>query len=111
MKDDPITLAEIQALFGADVPNAALEVFPETAQPLTMDELRIALRMISTSQLEFRHRLIENAFSWALQDCNYLNPTYMNRLIAETIAGMKPEQAAEWNATAREIAARKEKFS
>lgn len=56
----------------------------------------------------FLHRLIENAFSWALQDCNHLNPKYMDRLIAETIGGMKPEQAAEWNATAREIAARKE---
>ncbi len=53
----------------------------------------------------FLHRLIENAFSWALQDCNYLNPKYMDRLIAETIGGMKPEQAAQWNATAPEIAA------
>jgi hypothetical protein len=56
----------------------------------------------------FLHRLIENAFSWALQDCNYLNPKYMDRLIAETISGMKPEQAAEWNATAPEIAARRQ---
>jgi hypothetical protein len=45
----------------------------------------------------FLHRLIENAFSWALKDCNYLNPKYMDRLIAETITGMKPEQAAKWN--------------
>ncbi|NTF17987.1 hypothetical protein G6L37_06190 [Agrobacterium rubi] len=52
------------------------------------------------------HRLIENAFSWALQDCNYLNPKYMDRLIQETSAGMKPEQAADWNATAPEQAAR-----
>jgi hypothetical protein len=56
----------------------------------------------------FLHRLIENAFSWALQDCNYLNPKYMDRLIAETISGMKPEQAAEWNATAPEIASRRQ---
>lgn len=58
---------------------------------------------------EFLHQLIENAFSWALQDCNYLSPKYMDRLIAETRAGMKPEQAATWNATAQEQAARKGK--
>jgi hypothetical protein len=55
----------------------------------------------------FLHRLIENAFSWALQDCNHLNPKYMDRLIAATILGMTPEQAADWNATAPEQAARK----
>lgn len=57
----------------------------------------------------FLHRLIENTFSWAMQDCNYLSPKYMDRLIAETILGMKPEQAAVWNATAPEQAARNQK--
>jgi hypothetical protein len=51
---------------------------------------------------EFLHRLIENAFSWALQDCNYLSPKYMDRLLAATREGMTPEAAAFWNATARE---------
>lgn len=56
---------------------------------------------------EFLHRLIENAFSWALEDCNYLNPKYMDRLIAATEGGMKPEEAAVWNATEKEQAARR----
>lgn len=72
------------------------------AQGLTVEDFRI-----ESAQDGFLHRLIENAFSWALQDCNYLHPKYMDRLIAETIRGMKPEQAAEWNATAPEQATRK----
>jgi len=71
------------------------------AQGLALEDFRI-----EAAQDGFLHRLIENAFSWALQDCNYLNPKYMDRLIAETIRGMNPEQAAEWNATAPQQAAR-----
>lgn len=55
------------------------------------------------SQDGFLHRLIENAFSWALRDPNHLNPKYMDRLIAETVRGMSPEMAAAWNATTTEM--------
>jgi hypothetical protein len=110
--DDPITVDELRSLFGEDAPNAGLEVlFPGLSKPLNTADLRTALRVISTEQMRFRHRLIENAFSWALQDCNYLNPKYMNRLIAETLAGMKPEQAAEWNATLPKIAVKGDRFA
>lgn len=98
--DDQITIEEIKALFGDEIPIVAFKLlFPEKSKPLTSNELRTALRSLSSSQREFQHRLIENAFSWALQDCNYLNPKYMDRLIEESKLGMKPEQAAGWNAT------------
>ncbi|MNU30403.1 hypothetical protein D3C71_188880 [compost metagenome] len=97
---DQITIEEIEALFGDEIPMVAFKLlFPEKSKPLTLHELRTALRSLSSSQRKFQHRLIENAFSWALQDCNYLNPKYMDRLIGETMLGMKPEQAAGWNAT------------
>ncbi|WP_026618314.1 hypothetical protein M728_000350 [Ensifer sp. WSM1721] len=69
---------------------------------------QIVERLLAAWQRErdFTHRIIENAFSWALKDCNYLNPKYMERLIAETYQGMKPEQAAIWNATVPERAGR-----
>lgn len=96
---DQITIEEIEALFGDEIPIVGLKLlFPEKSRPLTLHELRTALRSLSSSQREFQHRLIENAFSWALQDCNYLNPKYMDRLIEETMLGMKPEQAAGWSA-------------
>ena len=30
---------------------------------------------------DFLHRLVENAFSWGKQDCNYLNPKHMDKFI------------------------------
>lgn len=83
-----------------DVINArvALEAVPPSPVGESRDE--------RPSDRDFLHRLIENAFSWALQDCNYLNPKYMDRLIDCTHNGMKPEQAAVWNATAPEQATR-----
>lgn len=58
----------------------------------------------------FRHRLIENAFSWALESCNYLDPKAMDRLIAMTEGGMIPEAAAVWRSDAPEILARRAKL-
>ena len=60
---------------------------------------------------DFVYRLVENAFSWAVEDCNYLNPKYVDRLVAATQAGMKPEQAAVWRADAPETSARKARLS
>lgn len=55
---------------------------------------------------DFLYRLIENVFSWAMQDCNYLDPKSMGRLIAETKTGMTPETAAVWRSDLPEILAK-----
>lgn len=47
---------------------------------------------------DFLRRLVENVFSWALNDCNYLDPKDADAIVAETRAGMTPEQAAIWRA-------------
>jgi len=45
---------------------------------------------------DFLHHLVENAFSWGKQDCNYLNPKHVDAFIAATRDGMPPEAAAAW---------------
>lgn len=45
---------------------------------------------------DFLHKLVENAFSWGKQDCNYLNPKHIDAFIAATRNGMPPEAAAAW---------------
>jgi hypothetical protein len=49
-------------------------------------------------ETEFLHRLVENAFSWGKQDCNYLNPKHIEAFIAATRNGMLPESAGSWTA-------------
>ena len=44
----------------------------------------------------FLHKLVENAFSWGKQDCNYLNPKHIDAFVEATKKGMAPEQAARW---------------
>jgi hypothetical protein len=44
----------------------------------------------------FLQKLVENAFSWGKQDCNYLNPKHIDAFIGATKNGMLPEQAATW---------------
>ncbi|MBP2459621.1 MULTISPECIES: hypothetical protein [unclassified Rhizobium] len=56
---------------------------------------------------DFIHKLIENAFSWAMEGCHYLDPKSMDRLIEATQQGMKPEQAATWRSDLPEIIARR----
>ena len=46
--------------------------------------------------VEFQRRLVENVFSWALEDCNYLAVKDADTIIEQTRAGMTPEQAAVW---------------
>lgn len=107
---DLISFEEVRALFGDELPITAFKLlFPEKSDRLDVTELLTVLRALSGARAGFLHRLIENAFSWALQDCNYLNPKYMDRLIADTLSGMKPAQAAEWNATAPEASRRLER--
>lgn len=55
---------------------------------------------------DFLCRLIENAFSWGKQDCNYLNPEHMDRFIEATRNGMPPEAAAAWIADGSTMASR-----
>lgn len=59
---------------------------------------------------DFTHRLIENTFSWAMEDCHYLDPKSMERLIEATKAGMKPEDAATWRSDLPEIMAKRAKL-
>jgi len=85
--DVPVVSTHMEAVGGA----LRMELASLAASPSPVD---------SRDDRDFLHRLIENAFSWALRDCNYLNPKYMDRLIDRTHNGMKPEHAATWNAAA-----------
>lgn len=51
-------------------------------------------------------KLVENAFSWGKQDCNYLNPKHIDAFIAATQNGMTPEAAAVWIADGTMASAR-----
>lgn len=55
-----------------------------------------------TAAPEFLERLIENTFSWAMQDCNYLNPKTCAKLVEATRNGLKPEEAKDWSPTTPE---------
>ncbi len=56
---------------------------------------------------DFTHRLIENTFSWAMEDCHYLDPKSMEWLIEATKSGLKPEDAATWRSDLPEIMAKR----
>lgn len=57
----------------------------------------------------FLNRLVENAFSWALQDTNFLDPKSTDRLVAATLAGMDAKDAAEWRSDLPEVNAKRER--
>jgi len=59
----------------------------------------------------FLARLVENAFSWALEQTNYLDPKHALRLVDATRNGMKAEEASVWRSDTPEIEARKARLA
>lgn len=87
---------EIDAALGGNAP-----------QPSLCDLVEPARRLAAIAAPGFLHRLVENAFSWAMQDTNYFDPKYSERLVAATLAGMDPKDAAGWRVDLPEVNAKK----
>jgi hypothetical protein len=74
--------------------------YRDHSQPYWEDRAKSAEAKLKDG-ISFLHKLVENAFSWGKQDCNYLNPKHIDAFIEATRNGMSPEGAAAWVATGK----------